>query len=123
GIQAALYSGLAWSLLKLTASENSNCTIARHLTETKTRLPMKALPYILALLLLATGCDQPQGTQTDSEIVLQQNEQSLQSSQQVAPQASTAQQTPGNTDAGLVTSRKLLDNVTTTPELKTFAAL
>lgn len=84
---------------------------------------MKALPYILALLLLAAGCDQPQGNQIDRETTLEQNEQALQPSQRVAPQASTAQQMPINTEAGMLASRKLLDNVGANDDLSTFAAL
>lgn len=84
---------------------------------------MKALPYILALLLLAAGCDQPQGNQIDRETTLEQNGQALQPSQRVAPQASTAQQMPINTEAGMLASRKLLDNVGANDDLSTFAAL
>jgi uncharacterized surface protein with fasciclin (FAS1) repeats len=84
---------------------------------------MKALPYLLALLLPLVGCDQPQGDQAGRETALEQNEQALQPSQQAAPQASTAQENPGGVDAGLVASRKLLDNVGDDSELTSFAAL
>lgn len=81
---------------------------------------MKALPYLLALMLLAVACDQPQGTQTDSEAALAQNEQALQPSQQPALPASTDQQP--NTVAEPA-GAKLLDQVANTRSLSTFAAL
>ncbi|MBF8961911.1 fasciclin domain-containing protein [Pontibacter sp. FD36] len=88
---------------------------------------MKANSYILTLfglaMLLLTACDQPKDTQTGNEADLQESSNALQTNGPVEPQASTARQIPGGTEAARVSERSLLDNVAANSDLNTFSSL
>lgn len=74
-------------------------------------------------MLAVAGCDQPKGNQTGNETTLEDEPNALQADGPVEPQASTAREIPGGTEASKVSSRRLLDNVGANNNLDTFARL
>lgn len=76
------------------------------------------------LSLLATGCDQPQDTSSESRansLKLTENPNALPNDAQVAPPVSTARDIPGSEEASGVTLRSLLDNASANDGLVTFS--
>lgn len=81
---------------------------------------------VALLSLLATGCDQPQDTNRESEaetLELAENANALTEDAQVAPPVSTAREIPGSDEASKVTSRSLLENASLNDDLTTFSDL
>jgi uncharacterized surface protein with fasciclin (FAS1) repeats len=75
--------------------------------------------------LLATGCDQRQDTNRESEaeaLELAENANSLPDAQ-VAPPVSTSRDIPGGDDASRVTARSLIDNASANDDLVSFSEL
>lgn len=88
---------------------------------------MKAFPYLFTLfglaMLLTTGCDQSNDSQTGNEAALQEEANALQSNGPVDSQAGNALQSSGSTKSSRVSSRSLLDNINANNDLSTFNSL